>query len=193
MRTHTTPRGPAYRCEDGYWLIEVNLREVRQLFNHLDPAPFREKDLDPAAEAYIVDAFREIGFDRLKCLVVHLPEREATSPDALALPLAVSNYFAYRGIQVSVERRRLLQRGLGNLAAGLAFLFVCLSLRAPVAMFVHSEVLTEGLLIIGWVALWRPVEIFLYDGWTLLRQQRRLEQLASMKVEVRPREPVAGS
>ena len=42
-------------------LIEIRLRELRQLFNTLDPAPFHEKDLDPAAEEYVVSAMREIG------------------------------------------------------------------------------------------------------------------------------------
>jgi len=56
-----TKQASAYRREAGQWLIEIRLRELRQLFHHLDPAPFREKDLDPAAEEYIEDAVREIG------------------------------------------------------------------------------------------------------------------------------------
>ena len=42
-------RPDAYRCEGDTYLIEIRLRELRQLFNTLDPAPFHEKDLEPAA------------------------------------------------------------------------------------------------------------------------------------------------
>jgi hypothetical protein len=35
--------------------IEIHLAESKQLFNAIDPAPFREKDLDPKAEEFIVD------------------------------------------------------------------------------------------------------------------------------------------
>lgn len=50
-----------YRCERGSYVIEMKLREVRQLFDTLDPSPFHEKDLDAAAEEYLVSAARELG------------------------------------------------------------------------------------------------------------------------------------
>jgi hypothetical protein len=36
--------------------IEVRVAELRQLFNAVDPSPFRDRDLDPRADAFIVDA-----------------------------------------------------------------------------------------------------------------------------------------
>ena len=36
-------------------LIEVHVSELKQLFNAIDPSPFRERDLDPKAEEFIVD------------------------------------------------------------------------------------------------------------------------------------------
>jgi hypothetical protein len=174
-----------YRREGGDWLIELRLRELRQLFHHLDPAPFREKDLDPSVEAYIVDAVRELGLARPKRLVIHLPPAERLSEDAGSLPLAVANYFGYRAWQSRVELGRLLRRALVNLAIGLAFLFACLSLRGSLTLAASNSVFAEGLLIIGWVALWRPVEMFLYDWWPLMRERRRFEAIASMRVEIR--------
>jgi hypothetical protein len=38
--------------------------------------------------------------------------------------------------------------------------------------------------IIGWVALWRPLEIFLYDWWPLRATQRLYERLSEMSVKV---------
>jgi hypothetical protein len=178
----------AYRREGDFWLIELSLRDTRQLFHHLDPAPFREKDLDPAAEAYIDEAVREIGPDKATKLLVHLPAAEA-SDEARTLPEAVSHYFGYRAAQTRIELRRLLKRGAANLAVGLTFLFACLSLRGYLIGVTGFEVLAEGLLIIGWVALWRPVEIFLYDWWPILRQQRRFEAIARMPVDVNYRRP----
>jgi hypothetical protein len=181
----TAPQRPIYRREGGDWLIELRLRELRQLFHHLDPAPFREKDLDPAAETYIDDAVREIGLAQPKRLIIHLPEAERLSEDARTVPVAIANYFGYRARQSRVELGRLLRRAMANLAIGLLFLFACLSLRRSLQSTGSSEVLAEGLLIIGWVALWRPVEMFLYDWWPLLRQRRRFESIARMPVEIR--------
>jgi hypothetical protein len=185
MRFERSAGRSVYRREGDTWLIEIRLRELRQLFSHLDPAPFREKDLDPDAETYIDEAFREIGVDRPKKLVIHLPGSAATDDEAAALPEAVRHYFEYRAQQASMELRRLLGRGLASLAIGLAFLFACLSLRRSLAAVAGYELLSEGLLIIGWVALWRPVEIFLYDWWPIRRRQRRFEAIARMPVDIR--------
>jgi hypothetical protein len=177
--------GTVYRRDAGTWLIEIRLREVRQLFHHLDPAPFREKDLDPAAERYLEDAVREIGYTRPLRLVVHLPRAEAATPDAQHLPGAVANYFGYRADPAGIDLRRLLRRGAASLVIGLAFLFGCLALRQSLRGTADYGVIAEGLLIIGWVGLWRPVEIFLYDWWPIRRQQRRFAALARMPVEIR--------
>ena len=175
----------AYRREDGCWLIELRLREVRQLFHHLDPAPFRQKDLDPAAEAYIEDAIREIGAGQRARLVIHLPAPECSSEEARSLQESIANYFGYRAQQTRIELGRLLRLALVNLGIGLAFLAACLWLRRMLLAAGAYELLAEGLLIIGWVALWRPVEMFLYDWWPLLRRLRRLAAIARIPVEVR--------
>lgn len=40
--------------QDGPRRIEVTLRNISALFNSLDPSPFRDKDLDAEAEAFIL-------------------------------------------------------------------------------------------------------------------------------------------
>jgi hypothetical protein len=183
----SSPTWPSvYRREDGVWLIELRLRELRQLFERLDRAPFREKDLDSAAERYIDDAVRELGTARPTRLVIHLPEPECGSADAGSLPAAVANYFRYRAGQTRTELVGLLRRALVNLMIGLLFLAACLALRRSLQIAGSHEVVTEGLLIIGWVALWRPVEMFLYDWWPLRQQQNRFDAIARMPVELRP-------
>ena len=66
--------------------IEVRVGEVRQLFNSMDPAPFRERDLDPKAEEFIVESARELGRRASLGLVVRL-SRAAGAPEDLAANL----------------------------------------------------------------------------------------------------------
>jgi hypothetical protein len=73
------------------------------------------------------------------------------------------------------------------LATGLAFLFCCVLLRELAFSFGHgpvSDIFGEGMLIIGWVAMWRPLEIFLYAWVPLRRRCRILEKLSAMPVIV---------
>ncbi len=83
----------------------------------------------------------------------------------------------------------LFREGRIALLIGLAFLFACISTRelvfAPGSGTV-SQMMAEGLLILGWVAMWRPLQIFLYDWWPVRHQSRLYEKLAKMPVVVRP-------
>jgi hypothetical protein len=189
----TTEAHSVYRREEGHTLLEVTLDDIQQLFHSLDPAPFRQKDLDAAAEEYIVGAVREIrqrGWRGPVRLVFYLPAAAVGTEDARTLPAAVHNYFAYRSRQRGLTLRETLRRGLISLVVGVLFLGLCLSLRQLVATngwYAGGEILREGLLIVGWIALWRPVEIFLFDWWPIRNDQRLLDWIARQPVETRPR------
>jgi hypothetical protein len=47
-----------------------------------------------------------------------------------------------------------------------------------------SGIVSEGLTVIGWVSLWRPVEVLLYDWWPSWRERRVYERILRMQVEV---------
>lgn len=149
--------------------------------------PFHEKDLDAAAEEYLISAVREIGTHRSK-LILHLPT-ESASQERDTVALAIRHYFAYRARHTGEQLRLMLGRGLISCAIGLAFLFVCLSIRQLFASWggtANAEILSEGLLILGWVAMWRPIEIFLYDWWPELGKRRLYNRIASMPIDTRP-------
>ena len=48
---------------------------------------------------------------------------------------------------------------------------------------VHHR-LRESLLIGGWVAMWRPLEVFLYDWWPIRAEARLYDRLAAMPVRI---------
>jgi hypothetical protein len=182
------PSTSIYRREGDHTLIEIRLREVRQLFHTLDPAPFREKDLDEAAEHYLLEACREAGTRRPLRLVVHLPQSEAQGEAARTLPDAIHNYFAYRERQLRADMLRLLHFGGISFLIGLAFLIGCLLLRRWLlvqSLGFDRAILGEGLLILGWVAMWRPTEALLYDWWPQAARRALLRRFAQIPVEVR--------
>lgn len=185
---HHGPSPPwPYRREASRTLIELELSDLRQLFNSLDPAPFREKDLDADAEAWITSAAEELPAREPLALVIWLPRAD---PAAREVPDAVGHYFAYRAHVHRHELARLLRIGRLALVIGTAFMILCYALSALLTdLFPGALVswLADGLTIFAWVALWRPAEIFLYDWWPPWRRSRLLERLAAMPVEVRVR------
>jgi hypothetical protein len=170
--------------------IEINLNRLPQLFNSLDPSPFHERDLDQAAEDYIIGSAEEISHHRSLALVIHLPADQVPAPVALNLADVIHNFFAYREAHERRRLRLLFRDGRIALAIGLSFLFCCVLLRELIFSFQHSaasDIFGEGFLIIGWVAMWRPLEIFLYEWVPMRRRCRILNTLSTIPVTVRPK------
>lgn len=170
-------------------LIELRIRELSQLFNSMDPTPFHHKDLDPDAEEFIVswalEHPRGADFD----VVIHLenPPQEHDT-EAIARE-AIHNYFNYRATHAEREFRHLMQRGRTSLAIGLLFLASCLLGAEALAAVQGGTLITilrESLTIGGWVAMWRPLEIFLYDWWPIRQRRAVYEMLGRAAVRVLP-------
>jgi hypothetical protein len=166
--------------------ITLRLRNLSQLFNSMDPSPFIERDLDADAEEFIVSWARELPAGRELELVIQLAE--PASVDRLAgLEDAVRAYFESRAEMKRRELGQLMRRGRLSLGVGLLFLAGCLMLGQFIARSgagTATDIIREGLTIGGWVAMWRPLEIYLYDWWPLFEEQRRLERLARIKVRI---------
>jgi len=170
--------------------VELNLKDVNQLFNTIDPSPFREKDLDREAEEFIVSWTREFPLSEPVVLVVYLSELPAGKDTEPMLEQAVHNYFAYRSRINHQEFRQLMKDGRDSLFIGGLFLAACLTTSQILigqASGAVQAMARESLTIAGWVAMWRPMEMFLYEWWPLRRRWRIFEKMSHMKVEVRKR------
>ena len=49
-----------------------------------------------------------------------------------------------------------------------------------------KRLVEESFLILGWVANWRPLEIFLYDWWPIARRRDLYRRLSNAVVEAKP-------
>lgn len=173
-------------------LIEVRVADLKQLFNDMDPSPFREKDLDPEAEEFIVGWARELPRDAPLGLLVYL-DRPAGLPEELALLRdAIRVFFGHRAEASRRRLRQLLRVGRTSLLIGLVFLAVTVAVGDLIANAIGGqrlgEILRESLLIGGWVAMWRPLEIFLYDWWPIRAEARLCDRLSAMPVRIAHRE-----
>ena len=168
--------------------LQLYLGELRQLFDSLDPAPFRERDLDPKAAEYIVDSAREAPAGAALALQVQLGREPASAAAAALLRDAVREYFERRAASRRRELRLLFRRGRLSLLIGVVFLAATLALAQwlgeltePVG---YAKLVIESLIIAAWVALWVPAEIFLYEWWPILADAKLFDRLAAMPVSL---------
>jgi hypothetical protein len=173
--------------------IAVRFHALDELFDGMDPAPVTERDLDADAEEFIVGWARELGYAKDFNVVIHLADdQRAHAPEAIARP-AIHRYFAHKAEVTRLDLKRLLREARLALFIGILFLVSCEGLREIIRAFAAPppqqgallRMLEEGLLIIGWVAMWKPLELLLYDWWPIRAKRRVYEKLAKADVEVR--------
>src|SRR5262249_20550106 len=170
-------------------IIEIHVAELKQLFDAIDPSPFRDRDLDPKAEEFIVGWAKDLPKDTTLALVVDL-DREAGLPDeAAVLRDAIHEFFRNRAERYRQRLRELFRLGRTSLLIGLAALAAAIALGDFLSTLLRGsrigEIIRESLTIGGWVSMWRPLEIFLYDWWPIRNEARLSDRLASMPVRIR--------
>jgi hypothetical protein len=169
--------------------IEIRVSDVSQLFDTLDPFPFPERDLDKDAEEFIVGWARELPRDHPLKLVIHLPASEIAKCDRNAVAASLNRYFDYRAGVIARDLRELFRVGRLSLAIGVSVLAAALVITQAIAgLFTEMPLgrfFEESLIIVAWVANWRPIEIFLYDWWPIVRRRNLYRRLAKARVELK--------
>jgi hypothetical protein len=167
--------------------IELRVRQLAQLFNSMDPTPFLNRDLDPAAEAFIESWAQEFPPEGRFTITIHLAEpSQEIDPEMLATE-SIHNFFRYKAEIARRELKQLLRRGRASLLIGISFVVLCLFAADAVREFASgpfATILRESLVIVGWVAMWRPLQIFLYDWWPVARRRRLYISLGHAHVHV---------
>ncbi|MFM9912109.1 MAG: hypothetical protein ACKVN9_01065 [Methylophilaceae bacterium] len=169
--------------------IELRVVKLSELFNSMDPTPFHHRNLDTDAEEFLESWALEFPQNSHFKIVVHIEQMPQEDPSALVTE-AIHNYFEYKSERAKRNLRQLLLEGRVSLMIGLSFLALCLlGADMLVAGFTDStflRLLKESLLIAGWVAMWRPMQIFLYEWWPVVRRMRIYHNLGRAMVHVIP-------
>lgn len=195
-RVDFSPKGTEalYREREGKLLIELELHNMMQIFNSFDPAPFHEKELDENADEYIYNTVGEFPLKQPLEIVIYVPPPEFNTKTERSLKEAIRNHFLYKKVLTEIDLRRLLQRGRRNMTIAIIFLFLCLltiRLLSTLEGGLLKTMLSEGLTIIGWVAMWEPIYVFLYGWWPIVQKRNIYRKILNMDVSVLPGSPHA--
>ena len=169
--------------------IELRIVKLSELFNSMDPTPFHHRNLDMDAEEFLESWALEFPQDSHFKIIVHIEQMPQEDPSELVTE-AIHNYFEYKSERAKRNLSQLLFEGRVSLMIGLGFLALCLLgadiLAAGFADNTFLRLLKESLLIGGWVAMWRPMQIFLYEWWPIVRRGRIYRNLGRAIVHVVP-------
>lgn len=184
--SHAMKLTDIYKFENKKATIELVVFSFDQLFDKRDPNPFLKNDLDEDASDYIITSAEEIGVKKLGKLKIYVKNSAETHNPRL-IQKSIHKYFSYR---LELNRRKIkktLSTGYKSLAIGIVFLSFSVFLSRFIGDFdektLVNSFLKEGFLLLGWVSMWKPVNIFLYDWWPIMESQKVLSALSEVAIE----------
>jgi hypothetical protein len=168
--------------------MEVYLDDPGELYNSLDASPRYDRELNARTEAFIVSWADELPRGAAPSLVLHLQNCPDSPVQRAAIVRGIHQHFRQLAHLQSLALRALLGQGRITLLLGLTIL--TLSLMGSEALLatgasIWTQLVSQALATAGWVAMWRPLQIYLYDWWPVVRKRRDYRRLSQMPIELR--------
>lgn len=187
-RARSAGQQSRYRLEEDVPCVDVKASSVEHLFDNRDPAPFRERDLDPGLAAYLLDAGEDLAKREAYRIVFWLEQLSS----AVEIEQAFRGHFEDVVARIQRTRRRRRRTGQVTLLLAVVLVVALLMLSQVVARVVPGALgagLKEGLVISSWVVMWRPVEVLIYDWIPVRRERKVVTKLLEAQVHVRVGRP----
>ena len=174
-----------YPKENGKHVIEINISMFEQLYDKRDPNPYRRKDLDDDIVEYLTSSYFEIGGKNLSKIKIYHQD-DLNKEDEHDIINAIHEYFKYRTNLTQFKIDEILKTGMISLGIGLIFLSITIisSKHLKLSDQIINSFLKELLLLIGWVSMWKPINIFLYEWWPFLRNKKMFLDLSYIPISV---------
>jgi hypothetical protein len=174
-----------YKKINGKETIEIRVNSVLQLFDARDPAPFRDRDIDDDFTEYLVACTEELPLKTPLRFSILVAQKSDIKQDAIVE--AIQSYFQY---QIELKRLQLSKtRKMAQLFLlfGLVVLAICLGLANSVTnleSFFLIKTLREGIVIFGWVSLWRPLELLIFDWYPIYDRIRIFRKILNTEIQL---------
>jgi hypothetical protein len=149
--------------ETGAFIISIALDRYVDVFNELDSAPWRRRDLDHDLRVFLEECSSDIPlkYDVILQFNVEQETQDTTKEDRLKVGL--KTYFTFVRSSLQKEIRRSYERSVIYVVVAFFLLFASYSLSvAATNAFLASifDVIAIG----GWVFLWEAISTLAFQG-----------------------------
>ena len=166
--------------------IILKLKDVDQILIVPHNLFYGKRMLTPDAEEFLIEEAEKYSYRAAIHLKVYLPPENLNR--SKEVELAIHQHFAYRKNKALKQLSRTLRLGWRGLLIAIIFLSVLVLLTLIIIRQIPegglSVIVREILIILGWVALWRPADLLLYEWRPFKRDANFFEKLERCKVEV---------
>lgn len=165
--------------------IKLQLLNINELLRS-PISLYRKRTLKTDAEEFIVEEAEALPRKGEINMKVHLALSEVKYKDDLAP--AIHRHFGYRREQSQKKYKRIFQYGWRILFIALGLLAFVFSLTEITLHYIPDNRLIlfirESFIIFGWVALWHPMEVLLYDWYPVKTDINLYSRLEHSNVQI---------
>lgn len=180
-------------------VLALTLDDIANLFQPPVLDPFRgQSETESGVERLVQElSAQHVRRGQRLRLTLRIPARQITPDLATRTSKALQSYCLAQFGKTDREQAVLRRQGRFAFRIGLIFLAVCLVISSLVEQSsavpeLLRRLLSESALIIGWVAMWRPIDSLLFDGWMFARDRRVYACLHDVDVTLEPAEVAPG-
>jgi hypothetical protein len=165
----------------------LRLTSIDALFNQYDARPVADRVLNDDVHAYLLDEWEGLRDRRPSTLTVYAPVSERAHTDENAVRAAIrSDLGASRGPlrsagPLSRRERNALWIGIGVFVASVVLSTTSDRLSGEVLV----QAVSQGLVLLGWVALWLPAAHFVTEVLPHYFNRRRYAEFADIEIRIR--------
>jgi hypothetical protein len=165
--------------------IKFQLLNIEELL-YLPGSIHRKRTLKKDAEEFFIEEAEALPRKEPITVTVYLASSEVQYKEDI--PSAIQKHFCYRKLQSQREFRRTLGYGWRMLLIAMGLLVVLYAVT-EIAVKLNPDTrlilfIRESFIILGWVALWRPLELLLYDWYPIRAKINLFARLEKSKVVV---------
>jgi hypothetical protein len=177
--------------------VDLYLSDIHNLFQTPEVDPFLGEYIEASGIDQLIDTMNARPASQvIRKIAIHLPEALITPNLIPTMRAAITNYSNAQIRLAAQKKREIWLEGRKALKIGLVFWAICLALSLVFEELIFTRhvigrLFGEGFIIAGWVGLWRPAELLLYDWRPYSRDIRRYEEIKAMDVTVVPRAATA--
>lgn len=172
--------------------IELRLEALQDLLDAPEPRPLEGRFEERTGVERILDRLRSRNTGRLESLSARFLVEEMPGPGTRErVDAALKALWRYQDERLGEEIVTIRRDGIRALGKGSLFLLACMlvSAVASESTFLPDllrSLISEGFIIAGWVGLWHPMELLLYEWWPVARDRRLYRLVANMTYSVEP-------
>lgn len=174
-----------------YYDIALHLDRIKFLFHEQEFDPLNKRYDSASGLDQIITELKPKSLQQPIRATIFLPREQISGDSESVSSDVVRGYCDVQIHRINQDMASLRWQGIKALQTGVLFLAACLLLSAffsgleALPEFLRTF-LSEGFLIAGWVSLWHPTELLLYEWWPLWRDKKLYNRIRDMEIIIAP-------